>query len=463
MASGKNKGTYNLYIDGKAVSVSSNTYTTSYSQPGTHKAYVTASGEKNTSASITTIGARAFYHCKDLKSITIPASVKSIESSAFYNCSSLENVTFCRKNTIVKESAFSNCSDIQNVYYVGQYDDRFDMVIDDYNDDLINATWNYGYVVPDKANVSSISIKSNPAKTTYTEGETLNTSGLKLAVKYSDGSTKEVTSGFTCTPTTLLTVGTQKITVTFGGKTATFNVTVKADEKKLNDAKSQAISELNTAKNNAISDEAKTILDNAINAVNSASSVSDVTLKKNEAVSSADKADKALADAKSKAISELESEKKNANTDAEKKAIDEKINSIKNATNLNDVNAASKSFDKVNIKVAGEKTIDYRSIVTITAKADNVPNGYKLAIYFGNDKKAEGDNKSVSYEYGEIKSDINYTVKVIDANGKVQKDSNENELSKDGGKITCNAGFFKKLIAFFKGLFGSLPKVEVKP
>ena len=37
------------------------------------------------------------------------------------------------------------------------------------------------------------------------------------------------------------------------------------------------------------------------------------------------------------------------------------------------------------------------------------------------------------------------------------------KISKDGGKITCNAGFFKKLIAFFKGLFKSLPKVEVKP
>ncbi|MCQ2476194.1 MAG: DUF6273 domain-containing protein, partial [Clostridia bacterium] len=115
------------------------------------------------------------------------------------------------------------------------------------------------------------------------------------------------------------------------------------------------------------------------------------------------------------------------------------------------------------VKTASAQTIDYRSIVTITATATGVPEGYKLAIYLGSQKVAEGDNKSVSYEYGEIKSDINYTVKVIDANGKVQKDSNGNELSKDGGKITCNAGFFKKLIAFFKGLFKSLPKVEVKP
>ncbi|MCQ2476175.1 MAG: hypothetical protein MJ173_09795, partial [Clostridia bacterium] len=120
-------------------------------------------------------------------------------------------------------------------------------------------------------------------------------------------------------------------------------------------------------------------------------------------------------------------------------------------------------FDNVNIKVAGAQTVDYRSIVTITATATDVPDDCKLAIYLGSQKVATGDNKSVSYSVGELKSDINYTVKVIDANGKVQKDSNENELSKDGGKITCNAGFFKKLIAFFKGLFNLLPKVEVKP
>lgn len=115
------------------------------------------------------------------------------------------------------------------------------------------------------------------------------------------------------------------------------------------------------------------------------------------------------------------------------------------------------------LNVAGAQTINFRSIVTITATAIDVPEGYKLAIYLGSQKVAEGDNNSVSYEYGELKSDLNYSVKVIDANGKVQKDSSGNDVAKDGGKITCNAGFFKKLIAFFKGLFKFLPKVEVKP
>ena len=74
--------------------------------------------------------------------------------------------------------------------------------------------------------LSGITVKANPAKTSYFVGDTLNTSGLALAAKYNNGTTQPVSSGFTCTPTALNTAGTQKITVTYGGKTANFNVTV---------------------------------------------------------------------------------------------------------------------------------------------------------------------------------------------------------------------------------------------
>ena len=157
-------------------------------------------------------------------------------------------------------------------------------------------------------------------------------------------------------------------------------------------------------------------------------------------------------------------------TAAEKYSVE--IDNIKNYAGISiydkyttEIEGGEESNPTANAKlnVAGAQTINFRSIVTITATATDVSEDYKLVLYVNGTKVAEGDNKSVSYEYGELKSDLNYSVKVIDANGKVQKDSNENELSKDGGKITCNAGFFKKLIAFFKGLFKSLPKVEVKP
>ena len=76
--------------------------------------------------------------------------------------------------------------------------------------------------------LQSISVKTNPTKTTYFVGETLDTAGLVLTAAYSDGSSKDITSGFTCSPTKLTTAGRQTITVTYQGKTTTFVVTVNA-------------------------------------------------------------------------------------------------------------------------------------------------------------------------------------------------------------------------------------------
>lgn len=77
-------------------------------------------------------------------------------------------------------------------------------------------------------NISSIVVKTLPAKTSYTVGDTLDTTGLVLTAIRSDGTTTNVTSGFTCTPTVLNAVGTQAITVTYNSKTTSFNVTVAA-------------------------------------------------------------------------------------------------------------------------------------------------------------------------------------------------------------------------------------------
>jgi hypothetical protein len=107
-------------------------------------------------------------------------------------------------------------------------------------------------------------------------------------------------------------------------------------------------------------------------------------------------------------------------------------------------------------------TVDYRSKVTIKAKASGIDSSYKLAIYVGNNRVAIGSNTEVTYNAGETKGDINYTVKVVDANNTIAKDASGNEISK-GGKVSCNSGFFKKLVAFFKGLFNKLPSVTVAP
>ncbi len=74
--------------------------------------------------------------------------------------------------------------------------------------------------------VSSISINSTPNRTQYRVGDSLDTAGLRIKVNYADGSTEYITSGFTCSPTYFSSIGTKAITVSYGGKTTSFYVTV---------------------------------------------------------------------------------------------------------------------------------------------------------------------------------------------------------------------------------------------
>jgi len=74
--------------------------------------------------------------------------------------------------------------------------------------------------------VTGVSIVSQPTRLAYFEGDRLDTAGLSLRVNYSSGRTETITSGFTLSHDVLNTGGTQPITVSFGGRTTTFNVTV---------------------------------------------------------------------------------------------------------------------------------------------------------------------------------------------------------------------------------------------
>ena len=113
------------------------------------------------------------------------------------------------------------------------------------------------------------------------------------------------------------------------------------------------------------------------------------------------------------------------------------------------------------LNLKSSASVDYRTDVTITATASNLPSGYFLAIYDGDTLLAKGDNSSVSYHAGEMRNSKTFTVKVVDSNGAVQSNSS-GALQKDIN-INVSSGFFAKIIAFFKALFGLLPKVEIKP
>ncbi len=79
---------------------------------------------------------------------------------------------------------------------------------------------------PDAAKVQEIEIIRKPDKTSYVVGETLDEEGLKIKV-ITGKDEEEITTGFVCSPVYLDEEGTQTITVSYGGKTATFTVEVE--------------------------------------------------------------------------------------------------------------------------------------------------------------------------------------------------------------------------------------------
>ncbi len=101
------------------------------------------------------------------------------------------------------------------------------------------AVWTQNVVL------SSISIYAMPTKTTYELGESLNTAGLVIKLHYSDSSTSTITSGFTTSGFSSTTAGTKTVTVSYGGKTTTFPVTV--EEENITGAKYEVTSATGTA------------------------------------------------------------------------------------------------------------------------------------------------------------------------------------------------------------------------
>ena len=65
-----------------------------------------------------TIGEEAFYSCKKLKAITIPASVKTIGNDTFYNCIALTTVTFAENSQLetIGQRAFSSCEALESIH-----------------------------------------------------------------------------------------------------------------------------------------------------------------------------------------------------------------------------------------------------------------------------------------------------------------------------------------------------------
>lgn len=116
-------------------------------------------------------------------------------------------------------------------------------------------------------------------------------------------------------------------------------------------------------------------------------------------------------------------------------------------------------LDRVTISAPNDKGVSYKNRVKFTVSASGLPEGYTIALY-ENGRRVDSNDSSIGYTSGELTSNVKYTVKVIAPDGSVAKTSSGAELSKSFN-VSVNSGFFQKLIAFFKGLFGGQPIVNI--
>ena len=76
--------------------------------------------------------------------------------------------------------------------------------------------------------VESLTITTMPTKTTYAQYDSVDLTGAVITATFSDGVTANVTNEVDISPSILSNTGSQAVTLSYGGATATFNVTVNA-------------------------------------------------------------------------------------------------------------------------------------------------------------------------------------------------------------------------------------------
>lgn len=159
--------------------------------------------------------------CKLAGDYTIIDSVIGISDFAFVGCVKMTSVTIPDSVTSIGNNAFSGCGKLTDVYYSGTAKQWTEIEIERRNECLTNATLHTVAPV-----LTVVEIAAMLSKTEYWVGEELDITGLKLKVVYHDGSTEEITEGFTISGFDSTTAGTKTVTVTYEGFTATFEVIV---------------------------------------------------------------------------------------------------------------------------------------------------------------------------------------------------------------------------------------------
>lgn len=163
---------------------------------------------------ITLIDDKAFEGCEELAQISIPESVKSIGMGAFDSCASLGKIDIPKTVNKIGDNAFLGCDSVELNVALGSPAHKYCL------ENNIKCN------VSGTKEIVSLSVKAMPKKTSYFYKEHLETDGLVLLAEYNDFTSGEITSGYTVAPDYFDSVGTKKITVSYGNATTSFNVKV---------------------------------------------------------------------------------------------------------------------------------------------------------------------------------------------------------------------------------------------
>ena len=450
--------------------------------------------------SVTSIGGCAFGYCSSLTSITIPDSVTSIGGSAFRSCDSLTSVTISNSVTSIGSSAFRNCSSLKDVYYSGTQEQWKKISIGDGNGSLTSAKIHYGssapaanakamrapaasatqntsgivytataqnavpgelymlyafsngtdlssleYVAQLRAESSEVKFRyiprnsgelnviivgkfgdgsvqepvepeygverleliSPPAKTEYDylSSPVVRLKGLRLKAVYSDSTEKEITDikSITASKVDTSKLGDQEITLTYEGVSIQITVTVVPRKFKLVWIVDGNQTELTAAEGSKITK---------------------------------------LADPELEGYDFM--------------GWSPEVPEIMPAHDMTFTAVFEPIKTKISINTPSVTTVSYGFTLNLHANVTDLPEGARIVWSMDGSgfeliPSADGMTcgvKSVS------KGSATITAKVVDKNGNAVKDANGNEITASQ-QLTSKAGFFQKLAAFFKKLFGS--------
>lgn len=95
--------------------------------------------------SVVSIGSEAFAFCDNLRSAVIGSGVISMGNEIFRGCTSLSEITIGKSVKLIGNNAFYNCEALKTVNYCGSKEEWKKVVINEGNEALNNAKFNYNY------------------------------------------------------------------------------------------------------------------------------------------------------------------------------------------------------------------------------------------------------------------------------------------------------------------------------